>query len=151
MRKTIKIDETTAITLDNNVGWLMEYRAQFGRDIMPAIMPAIGAVDQIVFQLYANGERLNTDSVLESLDESIVSQALTELAGLEVVDLLNITWAMARTADEDTPEPRIWVRQFESFPVDVIAPEVFRLVARGCVSSKNLTRLREMLPRKAST
>lgn len=151
MRKTIKIDETTAITLDNNVGWLMEYRAQFGRDIMPAIMPAIGAVGQIVFQLYANGERLNTDSVLESLDESIVSQALTELAGLEVVDLLNITWAMARTADEDTPEPRIWVRRFESFPVDVIAPEVFRLVARGCVSSKNLTRLREMLPRKAST
>lgn len=151
MKKTIKIDDTISITLDNNVGWLMEYRSQFGRDIMPAIMPAIGAVGQIVFQLYANGERLNTDKFLESLDEDIISQILTELAGLEVVDLLNITWAMARTADEATPEPRIWVRQFESFPVDVIAPEVFRLVTRGCVSSKNLQRLREMLPEKAST
>ena len=148
MQKTIHLDETTSLTLDSNVGWLMEYRAQFGRDIMPAIMPAISAIGQLIFQLYANGEKLSTDSVLEALDEAMISDALTELAGLEVVDLLNITWAMAKTADDSIPEPLQWVRQFDAFPVDVVAPEVFRLVAQSCVSSKNWNRLRAMLPEK---
>ena len=54
---------------------------------------------------------------------------------------------LAKCADEDIPAPREWIEQFETFPVDVVAPEVFSLIFKGVVSSKNLKRLEDLKKR----
>jgi hypothetical protein len=51
---------------------------------------------------------------------------------------------MAKACDDDIPEPIEWVKQFDTFPVDVIAPEVFNLALKGAMSSKNLKRLKDL-------
>lgn len=63
----------------------------------------------------------------------------------EFVDLVvNVTWAMAKAADENIETPKRWVRQFEEFPLDVVGPAVYDLVLKGFVSSKNLRRLKKI-------
>lgn len=138
MIKTIKIDDNTEITLSNNIGWAMEYREQFGHDIIPDLLPALSAIVSMLGELSAD-KKGRVD--LKKIDKDILQDALVNLAGLQFVDFINLIWALAKNADEKTPEPKKWVKQFEVFPLDVIAPEVFRLITEGLVSSKNLPRL----------
>jgi hypothetical protein len=64
---------------------------------------------------------------------------------VEFVDvLINVTWAMAKAADEDIAPPKQWVKQFDEFPLDVVGPAVYDLVLKGFVSSKNLKRLKNL-------
>ena len=152
MIKTIKLSKTESITLSNNVGWTMEYLDQFGHDIIPDLMPLLSSVTNLVAGIaqaaVESGETVSyKDAVglLARLNSATITDAIIELAGLRFVDIVNITWAMAKCADDDIPEPRVWVRQFESFPVDVIVPEVFNMVLSGMASSKNVKRLQKAL------
>ena len=52
---------------------------------------------------------------------------------------------MAKEVDEDIPEPKIWIREFEIFPLDEIVPKVADLIFRGLVSTKNQKRLETMI------
>lgn len=143
MERTIKIGDNE-VRLNNNIGWAIAYRDQFGRDIIPALMPMLaGALDIVSGLINETGKTENVElgDILKLVDGDTFLDALFHLGGLELVDFINVTWSLAKCADEDIPEPKIWVRQFDSFPVDVIAPEVFDLMLRGVVSSKNLARL----------
>lgn len=140
MKKTIKLYKDCELTLSNNAGWLYEYREQFGHDIVPDIMPIISAVFKALKELSTQNGKPVTE-VIKSLDGDVIEDALIELAGLQSVDLINIVWAMAKCADDEIDEPRKWIRQFETFPLDVIVPKVWSLVLEGFVSSKNLKSL----------
>ena len=64
---------------------------------------------------------------------------------VEFVDVvINVTWAMAKAADESIEPPKKWVRQFDEFPLDVVGPAVFDMIIKGFVSSKNLKRLENL-------
>lgn len=141
MKKTIKLYKDCELTLSNNAGWLYEYRDQFGHDIVPDIMPIVSAVLKALKELSAFTGKPVTEAI-KGLDEDVVEDTLIELAGLQSVDLINIVWAMAKCADDEIDEPRKWIRQFETFPLDVIVPKVWTLVLEGFVSSKNLKSLR---------
>lgn len=152
MIKTIKLNKNQSITLSNNVGWTMEYLDQFGHDIIPDIMPALSAITNLVAGMAQaaaeNGDTLRFEDavgILSKVSGNTLTDAFIDLAGLRFVDLVNIVWSMAKAADEDIPEPKIWVRQFDNFPLDVIMPEVFDLVLSGMASSKNVKRLRGMI------
>lgn len=140
MKKTIKLYKDCELTLSNNAGWLYEYRDQFGHDIVPDIMPIISAILKALKELSTQSGKPVTE-VIKSLDGEVIEDALIELAGLQSVDLINIVWAMAKCADDEIDEPRKWIRQFETFPLDVIVPKVWSLVLEGFVSSKNLKSL----------
>lgn len=140
MKKTIKLYKDCELALSNNAGWLYEYREQFGHDIVPDIMPIISAVFKALKELSKNSGKPITEAI-RGLDEGTVEDALIELASLQSVDLINIIWAMAKCADDDLDEPRVWIRQFETFPLDVIVPKVWSLILEGFVSSKNLKSL----------
>ena len=72
-------------------------------------------------------------------------EVLLPMFQAEFVDLIvNVTWAMAKAADENIETPKRWVRQFEEFPLDVVGPAVYDLVLKGFVSSKNLRRLKKI-------
>lgn len=143
MRQTITIGDKS-LTLDNNLGWALAYRDQFGRDVIPAVMPLIaGALDIAGGLLEDTGKTkdITIKDVLGILDGDRFMDAIVHLGSVEITDFINVTWALAKCADDNIPEPRIWIRQFDTFPVDVIAPAVFSLIAKGMISGKNLERL----------
>lgn len=144
MEKKIKLDGKTSITLNNNVGWLFLYKDQFGRDIVPTLVPVLNAGIDLVFGVYKEtGGKISKDSIM-NIDTDALTDAIYSAASIEAVDLLNIVWALAKNADEEIPEPREWFKQFEAFPVDVIAPAVFELIFKAMVSTKNLKRLQSL-------
>ena len=157
MERTIKIGKQS-VRLNNNVGWTMAYRDEFGRDIVPIVMPmAAGALDIISGLIKETGkvDEIHIEDILMLLDGDALINAIIHLGGLEFVDLVNVTWALAKCADEDIPDPREWVKQFDTFPVDVVGPAVVGLIFKGVMSSKNLKRLEDAMkalqPKSVST
>ena len=149
MEKTITIG-SAKVRLSNNVGWTLAYRDQFGRDIIPAIMPALWSLTDIMAGLMQeidlDGQRnVSAEEIVKALSGDTVTDAFIKLSGLEFVDFVNIVWAMAKAADESIDDPREWVRQFDEFPIDVIGPAVLDLVVKGMISSKNVERLRSLI------
>lgn len=146
MEKTIQIGNKD-VRLNNNIGWAIDYRDQFGQDIIPTLLPMVAAALDLIKGLLEEVDDTNNldwKDILKVIDGDTLLDALVHLGGLEFRDFINITWAMAKCADDSIPEPRTWVRQFDSFEVDVIAPAVFELVYSGIISSKNLNRLKEL-------
>jgi len=146
VEKIIKIGKKE-VRLNNNVAWTMEYRDQFGKDILPAVMPLLTSMIEGVSAVVAEsteGERMTAESIAEALQGRTLDFMLP-MYQAEFVDLVvNVTWAMAKAADESIDPPKKWVRQFEEFPLDVVGPAVFELVLKGFVSSKNLKRLKNL-------
>ena len=149
MEKIIKIGKKS-VKLNNRVSWAIVYRDQFGRDIIPTIMPlfasALDIISGIINETGKTDDIELTDLAKLADGDSLLNAAI-HLGGFELTDLICITWALAKCADEDIPEPREWIKQFETFPVDVVAPEVFSLIFKGVVSSKNLKRLEDLKKR----
>lgn len=146
MEKTVKIGGKS-VRLSNNVSWMMIYRDQFGRDIIPTLMPMIaGALDVVAGLITEVGEdgELTLENVAKIADGDALINALIHIGGAEMVDFINITWSMAKVCDDDLPDPIEWVKGFDDFPIDKLAPEVFGLAFKGVVSSKNLKRLKDL-------
>lgn len=141
MEKLVKIGKTE-VKLSNNVAWTMEYRDQFNKDIVPSVMPILGTIVEALATMASDGKELELTELVSSL-EGRVMDILLPMFQVEFVDIvINITWAMAKAADESIEPPKKWVRQFETFPVDVVLPTIFDMVLKGFISSKNLTRLK---------
>lgn len=145
MEKVINIGEKE-VRLNNNVAWTMEYRDQFGKDILPVIMPLVAALSEGLSAVLADidGEEITAQNIASALEGRSIDIMLP-LFQAEFVDIVvNVTWAMAKAADESIMPPKQWARQFDSFPLDIIVPEVGSLVLKGFSSSKNLNRLKTL-------
>lgn len=142
MEKTIKIGKVP-VKLNNNIGWLRAYRNQFGHDILPTLMPIAASVLDLLGALIDENGTANIDiaSLIKAADSDKMIDAVIHASGFEVVELINIVWALAKCADPDVPDPETWEKQFEVFPLDTVVPEVAKLIISGTVSSKNVKRL----------
>lgn len=144
MIKTIHIGDKE-VKLDNNIVWALNYRNQFGKDIIPTLMPVMAAILDVISGVIKSGSAddgsLDYKKLFEEADEDLFANAIIHLSGLELNDFIELTWSLAKTADQDIPEPEQWLRQFDTFPLDEVAPAVFDMVVSGVVSSKNLKRL----------
>ena len=138
MIKEINISENEKIKLNASLGWVLRYRAQFGHDILPDLLPMLESGLVLV------GGAMDESGELEwrkLLDFDTVSSAMISFAGAEFTTALNIIWAMAKNADDSIPAPFEWANQFENFPLDQIVPEVLDAVINTVVSEKNRKRL----------
>lgn len=149
MIKTIKINKDTELTLSNSLAWAMIYKDQFGHDIVPDVMPIVSAITKLFGELQKYSGQDMTE-IIKNLDGDILQSAMIELCAVQFTDFVNLVWAMAKANDDDIEPPEKWVRQFDTFPLDLIAPAVFDLLLKGLVSSKNLKSLREK-PKAIST
>ena len=143
MIRTIEIGNKE-VRLSNNIGWTMIYRDQFGHDIVSSLTPMLAAGLDLISVFLSDvdtSKPIDAVDLLKKIDGDVLIDAMAHLSGVEIVDLINITWAMAKAMDDDIPEPKRWVRDFEEFPIDVIAPEIAKLAFKGMVSTKNLKRL----------
>ena len=123
----------------------MEYRDQFGKDIVPALMPILASLMEGVSTIIS--ESGSNEVTMADIADAVQGRSMDVLLPMfqvEFVDtIINVTWAMAKAADENIEPPKRWVRQFEEFPLDVVVPAVYELVLKGFVSSKNLKRLKK--------
>ena len=144
MEKIIKIGKQE-VRLNNNVAWTMEYRDQFGKDIVPAMLPILASLMEGVSTIIS--ESGGNEVTMADIADAVQGRSMDVLLPMfqvEFVDtIINVTWAMAKAADENIEPPKRWVRQFEEFPLDVVVPAVYELVLKGFVSSKNLKRLKK--------
>lgn len=146
MIKTIKIDDNHSLELNGSFGWLITYRTQFGRDILPELMPLLGSLMDLM-----RGVPINKKITLEdmiSIDEDVVDSALIRLSGLESTMFLDIIWALAKNADDDIPDPKEWLNSFDVFPIDKILPDTLEIILSSSVTVKNSKRLLETLKLK---
>lgn len=144
MEKIITIGNKE-VRLNNNVAWTMEYRDQFGKDIVPAVMPLLAsAIEGVSAVVAESGTELDAKAVADAL-QGRTMEVFLPMFQVEFVDLvINVTWAMAKAADESIDPPKRWVRQFDEFPLDVVGPVILDMVLKGFISSKNLTRLKKI-------
>ena len=146
MEKIIKIGKQE-VRLNNNVAWTMEYRDQFGKDIIPVVMPLLASMVEGVSTIMADAGKegeISMEGIASALEGRAIDVLLPAFQA-EFVDLIvNVTWAMAKAADETIEPPKSWVRQFDEFPLDIVGPAVFDLIMKGFVSSKNLKRLKKI-------
>lgn len=145
MEKVIKIGKKE-VRLDNSAAWPMEYREQFNKDIVPAIMPVIVSMVEGVSAIVSESGK--TEITIPDVADAIQGRAtdiLLPMFQVEFVDvIINVTWAMAKAADESIAPPKQWVKQFDTFPLDVVGPAVYDMILKGFVSSKNLKRLKDL-------
>lgn len=143
MEKIIQIGDKD-VRLNNNIGWTMDYRDQFGKDILPVIMPFITVMIESISSVLADAE-LNGEITTQTIGEALSGRSFDVVLPLYQAEfnelVINVIWAMAKNANENIEPPRKWVRQFDNFYLDEILPELVELVLRGLVSSKNLKRL----------
>lgn len=147
MVKTIQIDENTSLTLSNSLGWMRKYKTQFGRDIVPTLLPMVNALTELLVEIMreTNGSVKDAKDIIMALDGDTVRDAMLELAGFEIGDLVNITWAMAKQANPDTPTPEEWEDSLECFPLDVMGPALLELIIGCFVTTKNSKRVQEAM------
>ena len=145
MEKIINIGNKE-VKLNNNVAWTMEYRDQFGKDIVPALMPVIASIIEGVTTVIADtGKTEITVADIADAIQGRTMEIMLPMFQVEFVDVvINVTWAMAKAADENIEPPKKWVRQFDEFPLDIVGPAVFDMIIKGFVSSKNLKRLENL-------
>ena len=143
MEKIITIGNKE-VRLDNSVAWTMEYKDQFGKDILPVVMPFVASALEGFATIAADADEMTLKGIAESL-EGRAMDVLLPMFQADFVDLVvYVTWSMAKAADETIEPPKQWVRQFETFPLDTVVPAVYELVVKGFVSSKNLKRLKTL-------
>ncbi len=145
MEKVIKIEDKE-VRLSNCVAWTMEYRDQFNKDPLEAFVPAMASLMEAVSSVIneAGTDGIGAKDIAGAL-EGRAFDILIPMMQMGFVDaVVNVTWAMAKAADESIAPPKQWVRQFDSFPLDVIVPAVGELMMKGFSSSKNWERLKSL-------
>ena len=135
MRKTIKIDKGKEIKINTSWNWAYIYQEYFGHDIIPDLVPAIDAFISMLSS-FVNGDEVDEDNF--------------DLYGLEITTVTNVVWALAKNADEDIPEVRKWLDEFDEFPMDIIVPEVVDALTASMMSTKKAELLREEIVLAAS-
>ena len=141
MIKTIEF-EGQKVELNTSAGWLFVYRNRFGHDIFPDLMPIIESIVGAIATMLENGEaEVTPDGIKNLMNDDTITDAFIKLAGMEITTVYQVLWAMAYNADKSIGGPEEFFNSFETFPLDVIIPELFTAIVESSVSSKNGERL----------
>lgn len=143
MEKIIKIGKKD-VRLSNSVAWAMEYRDQFGKDIVPTLMPMLMSLFEGIAAVVGDKDELTLPDIKNALGslQGRSQEILLPLFQLEFIDIIHITWSMAKAADRTIKPPMEWAHEFDVFPVDVVVPAIYEMILKGFVSSKNQKRLK---------
>lgn len=142
MKKTLNFGNNHKVEVNSSAGWLYVYREQFGRDILPDVMPILESVIAAIGSVLQESEgKVTKDTILGAMNNDLLVDAFIKLSGMETITVLNVLWSMAKNADEGIAEPRQFYNELDTVPIDVIVPELFKLILESSVSSKNAGRL----------
>ncbi len=148
MKKTIVIDNKE-VTFEANAAIFYVYKNQFGNDILTILMPVISEVLRNSDELFKRNiknifKKSGEDKINIDILPSDFGDLLESVYSIEMVDLQNIIWTMAKMADEDIKEPARWYAEFEEFPIFETAKELVEILLPSLISKKKLKKLREI-------
>lgn len=134
MEKTLKIDGKD-VKFKVSASFTYRYKAQFGTDIMQKLMPLLKG---IVPLLGVDFDKLDIkdEKQMHVVLDLITTSNLAE--DFELVEIYNLIWVMAKTADPDIPEPMEWLDGFDTFPLAEIVPDLIELLIPSLFSSKEI-------------
>lgn len=130
MIKTINIDGKV-VKFSTNAYFANIFKNQFGYDILTVIMPLVSETLKGLDELYTRGKK-------EAITPSIMGEVLENIYSLEMVDVNNFIWSLAKMADPGIEEPVKWYSQFEEFPVIDILKELWEIILPSLISKKKL-------------
>lgn len=136
MEKTIKIDGKE-VKFSANAYFANIFKNQFGYDILTVIMPLISEVLKGLDSLYMKQKE-------QVITPSLMGEVLENIYSLEMVDLNNFIWSLAKMGDPETPDPIKWYSQFEEFPVIDILQELWEIILPSLISKKKLKEIVKM-------
>lgn len=144
MIKTISMENGQSFEINSSFGWLYIFQEQFGYDVLPLLMPMLEAglkAVGIAVQGATEKDGIDTMRALANFDDESISEIMTSFAGLQLTTLLNIVWAMAKNANDNISEPKVFYNSFDEFPSDLVIPEVIKQVVNTNISKKNRAKL----------
>lgn len=149
MIKTVQF-EGHSVEINTSAGWLFVYRRQFGRDILPDIMPVIESILAAVAELLEDSKtnEISLKEIAEATQTGVLVDAFTKLAGMELMTMYQVFYAMAKNADKGIQPPEEYFNSFDIFPLDIILPEMFASIVESSISSKNSKSLLEMIRKR---
>lgn len=119
MQKTINIDGRD-VKFKASASLVYRYKSQFNKDLLEIIMPFISSI--------ASAQSQGGDIDL--------SEVLGGAYGLELTDVYNIIWVMAKTADKDIPEPVEWYDSFDEFPAIDVGKELIEILIPSMITTE---------------
>ena len=129
MEKIINIDGKD-VKFSANASFPLIFKRQFGYDILTKLTPLIA---EVLHSL--DGLDLSEDLTLNT---SLAGDILEGVYSLELVDLINLVWCMAKTANPEIDEPEKWLAQFDEFPLYDIGKELAGLIVPSLITKKKL-------------
>ncbi|MDU5183680.1 MAG: hypothetical protein E6214_00175 [Peptoniphilus harei] len=130
MIKTINIDGKE-VKFSTNAYFANIFKNQFGYDILTVIMPLVSEALKGLDELYI---RQKTEAIMPST----IGELLENVYSLEMVDINNFIWSLAKMADPSIDEPIKWYSQFNEFPVIDILKELLEIIVPSLISKKKL-------------
>ena len=130
MIKTINIDGKE-VKFSTNAYFANIFKNQFGYDILTVIMPLVSEALKGLDELYIRQET-------EAIMPSTIGELLENVYSLEMVDINNFIWSLAKMADPSIDEPIKWYSQFNEFPLIDILKELLEIIVPSLISKKKL-------------
>ena len=134
MKKTLTIDNQE-VGFDFNMSTFIVFKSQTGVDMLPILTQLVSEVLKGTEDLFQEGKDITTYD-LGTILENVYS--------VEMVDLLNFVWSMAKTNDPQIQEPVKWFSQFEKFELIDVLQELLEIVLPSMLSTKKLESLKKM-------
>lgn len=134
MKKTLTIDNQE-VGFDFNMSTFIVFKSQTGVDMLPILTQLTSELLKGTEDLFEEGKDITT------YDLGII---LENVYSVEMVDLLNFVWSMAKTNDPDIAEPTKWFSQFEQFELIDVLQELLEIVLPSMLSTKKLESLKKM-------
>ena len=143
MIKTIKIDDKD-VKFKASATFALKYKSYFDKDILTIILPAMS---EVLRGLDGTGIIEESKDKTEITAEFLAT-ILENLYSVEMVDILQIIWVCAKSADETIPDVVTWIDSFDEFPIFEIAVEVFKLILPTFFSKKKLSQIEKKIDPK---
>lgn len=134
MKKTLTIDNQE-VGFDFNMSTFIVFKSQTGVDMLPILTQLTSELLKGTEDLFEEGKDITTYDV---------GTILENVYSVEMVDLLNFVWSMAKTNDPDIAEPTKWFSQFEQFELIDVLQELLEIVLPSMLSTKKLESLKKM-------
>ncbi len=134
MKKTLTIDNQE-VGFDFNMSTFIVFKSQTGVDMLPILTQLTSELLKGTEDLFEEGKDITTYDV---------GTILENVYSVEMVDLLNFVWSMAKTNDPQIQEPVKWFSQFEKFELIDVLQELLEIVLPSMLSTKKLESLKKM-------
>ena len=158
MQKTITIDDKE-ITFKSNASFAYTFKNQFGYDILTKLLPMISEILKSISDIVDIDEDEKTEETVdtavklkaietkkEKKDKTVtlekIGEILENIYSLELTDIQNIIWTMAKIADTNIKEPQLWYAEFDEFDFIDIFKELTPMLLSSFISKKKLQSLK---------